>query len=209
MPISSGANNWPKTYWSRPPKRPGVHSRVIVVDRPDPPELKGPSAPASPQVTYRSPSPPPLTHDRTPTPPPSPRQPSVRRIIEERIHYDNPPPPRDPPTPPPQLTRTVTTSRTLEQRPPPPRTFRTRFSRYGTNGRYGESYGPGYERYQYGYNYGQRDQYDSSCCGNHMFNSGKAGGDTGCCQGGLFSNKVSQAGNQHTTMSDENYGNYK
>jgi len=154
MPIASGANNWPKTYWSRAPKRAGVHSNVIVVNRPDSPDVKGPSGPSagSPHVTYRSPSPPyrPQLRDRTPSPPP-PRSP--RRF-----------------------------------EPPPPGGPRTRIVRYGRDRRYGEPSGPGYDGYLYGYR--PSAPRDSRCCGNHLFNSGKAGGDTGCCQGGLFSNKV-------------------
>lgn len=173
MPISNGANNWVKSYWTRPPKRPGVHSNVVIVNRPDPPDVKSVSRPPSPQVSYRSPSPP-----RPPPSPPRPEPPS-RRIVEETVRYEQPPPP-------PSVREVIETR--IERPPPPPPPPQMKMTRTHYQRNNIEPYGVGYDRYQYGYNY--QNQNDSMCCGNHLFNSGKAGGDTGCCQGGLFSRRV-------------------
>ena len=159
MPISNGANNWPRTYWTRPPKRQGVHTNVVVVDRPDPPPTKGSTVPrpASPVVVASRP-----TSSR-----PRPTS-SVSRIIVDDVPQSIPPP----------QTRYVT----HVYNTPPPRQPGYVLQHDGPDVRH--------DMYLNGYGYVDREPSSSVCCGNHLFGNGRAGGDTGCCQGGLMSRRV-------------------
>lgn len=173
MPISSGANSWPASYWHKPsPKQ--QNTKLVVVDR-------GDSRPPSP---VRKPS--------TPPPPAQPRPPppdSEMMYIEhhspppqQKVYIQNQPPPpqqvtiiQQRPPPPPQV---------IYQQPPPNSHMRVQSHGY-----------PGYHEYGYPHGYGGGGGGacgDASCCADNYFSTNTAGANTGCCQGGMFGSRVSK-----------------
>lgn len=168
MPISSGANDWPKEYFVKPPSSP-KSAKVVVVPRPTTPIIARPAPDHTPQVLVVDQPYQPTTTTFV-TRPPSP---------QKVVLVDQPPPP------------TTTYIQHVQQPQPmmmPPQHVPVVEQMVGVR-----RYPPGYGEYpNYGYgNYGGSSCFpDPNCCADPYFTTGVSGANAGCCQGGMFGSRV-------------------
>lgn len=180
MPISSGANDWPKEYFKKPDPDSNA-GKAAVIPRPASPFRARPAPPQTQPVVFldQPQSGPPGMTTYIAGPPPTQNvvlvnQPHHLVPPAQHVIVQGAPPPPQPIT----VIEKPTAPAYVVQQPPP--------QMYGVR-----RYPPGYTSYQEYYGRGTDDGcLDPNCCADPYFTTGKSGADAGCCQGGMFGSRV-------------------